>query len=425
MKYGIMYYKETDNIGDDIQTYVAKRFLPHIDYYIDRESLNCFVPKEKEYVSVIMNGWFLHNKCAWPPSPYINPLLISMHFTSLEKVDVGEEYLKGYGGEYLKKNGSVGCRDIETQKRLDRNNIENYFSGCMTLTTEKFENVEKEDYICIVDVEDDVYEKIRKSTKREIKKITHSVDSKIIQKKSFEQRMNDVEELLKTYQAAHIVVTSRLHVALPSIALGTPVILIVKKNYEKDRLETFLKYPSAHYFSEEFCEFNNEIISDILEQKKENNNEYKKIREKLIEKCTEFIEKSEKDKLNNDLLPDVIEYSKNYVKKIEWYKELHEILRKKAKANIYEYEKNYRNFQNEIENMKNEIENMKNEKDELEKTILNEREEKEKLVSNMKINEEKYMMQKEILDNIYNSKSWKLLEKYRKIKKNIYKRRKK
>ena len=410
MKYGIMYYKETDNVGDDIQTYVAKRFLPHIDYYIDRESLNCFVPKEKEYVSVIMNGWFLHNKCAWPPSPYINPLLISMHFTSLEKVDVGEEYLK--------KNGSVGCRDIETQKRLDRNNIENYFSGCMTLTIEKFENVKKEDYICIVDVEDDVYEKIKKSTKREIKKITHSVDSKIIQKKSFEQRMNDVEKLLKKYQAAHIVVTSRLHVALPSIALGTPVILIVKKNYEKDRLETFLKYPSAHYFSEEFCEFNNEIISDILEQKKENNNEYKEIREKLIEKCTEFIEKSEKDGLNNDLLPDVIEYSKNYVKKIEWYKELHEILRKKAKANIYEYEKNYKNFQNEIEDMKNE-------EDELEKIILNEREEKKKLVSKMKKDEEKYMMQKEILDNIYNSKSWKLLEKYRKIKNNIYIRRKK
>ena len=122
--------------------------------------------------------------------------------------------------------------------------------------------------------------------------------------------------------------------------------------------------------------------------------------------------------MNNDLLPDVIEYSKNYVKKIEWYKELHEILRKKAKANIYEYEKNYKNFQNEIEDMKNE-------EDELEKIILNEREEKKKLVSKMKKDEEKYMMQKEILDNIYNSKSWKLLEKYRKIKNNIYIRRKK
>lgn len=101
MKYGIMYYKEADNIGDDIQTYVAKRFLPHIDYYIDRESLNSFVPKKKEYVSVIMNGWFLHNKIAWPPSPYINPLLLSMHFTSNERIDMGEAYLHGLGGEYL------------------------------------------------------------------------------------------------------------------------------------------------------------------------------------------------------------------------------------------------------------------------------------------------------------------------------------
>ena len=47
MNYGIMYYKSTDNIGDDIQTYTAVRFLPHIDYHIDREDLNCFVPKEK------------------------------------------------------------------------------------------------------------------------------------------------------------------------------------------------------------------------------------------------------------------------------------------------------------------------------------------------------------------------------------------
>ncbi len=48
MKYGLMYYKSTDNIGDDIQTYVAMKFLPHIDYYIYRESLSCFVPEKKD-----------------------------------------------------------------------------------------------------------------------------------------------------------------------------------------------------------------------------------------------------------------------------------------------------------------------------------------------------------------------------------------
>ena len=82
MKYGILFFKETDNIGDDIQTYTAKRFLPHIDYLVEREELNNFIPDKKEYVSVIMNGWYLHNKANWPPSPYINPLLHSVHLTN-------------------------------------------------------------------------------------------------------------------------------------------------------------------------------------------------------------------------------------------------------------------------------------------------------------------------------------------------------
>ena len=86
MKYGIMYYKSTDNLGDDIQTYAAIKYLPHIDYYIDRENSSCFVPEEKEYISVIMNGWYIHNKIAWPPSPYINPLLISMHLIPIQNL---------------------------------------------------------------------------------------------------------------------------------------------------------------------------------------------------------------------------------------------------------------------------------------------------------------------------------------------------
>ena len=61
MKYGLLYYKDTDNIGDDIQTYAQKQFLPRIDYLIDRESLNLFVPNEKEKVATIMNAWYLHN----------------------------------------------------------------------------------------------------------------------------------------------------------------------------------------------------------------------------------------------------------------------------------------------------------------------------------------------------------------------------
>ena len=47
MKFGLMYYKRTDNIGDDFQTYAARRFLKHVDYYIDREAMNAFIPDQK------------------------------------------------------------------------------------------------------------------------------------------------------------------------------------------------------------------------------------------------------------------------------------------------------------------------------------------------------------------------------------------
>ena len=50
MKYGLLYYKDTGNIGDDIQSYAASKFLPKIDYMIDRENIEMFAPNKKEKV---------------------------------------------------------------------------------------------------------------------------------------------------------------------------------------------------------------------------------------------------------------------------------------------------------------------------------------------------------------------------------------
>lgn len=78
MKYGLIYYKNTHNLGDDILSYVGKKFLPKVDYYIDREHLDVFIPDEKEYVATIANGWFLHYCYTFQPSPYIYPLLSAL-----------------------------------------------------------------------------------------------------------------------------------------------------------------------------------------------------------------------------------------------------------------------------------------------------------------------------------------------------------
>ena len=47
MKYGLIVYKDTENIGDDVQSYVATKYLPKIDYIIDRDDVTSFVPEKK------------------------------------------------------------------------------------------------------------------------------------------------------------------------------------------------------------------------------------------------------------------------------------------------------------------------------------------------------------------------------------------
>ena len=81
MEYGLVVFNHTDNLGDDIQSYAAMQFLPKVDYLIDREAMDVFCPQSKDYVAVILNGWYMHDKYSWPPSAYLVPLCLSMHLT--------------------------------------------------------------------------------------------------------------------------------------------------------------------------------------------------------------------------------------------------------------------------------------------------------------------------------------------------------
>lgn len=411
MKYGLMYYKTTDNIGDDIQTYVAMKYLPHVDYYIDREALSCFVPEKKEYVSMIMNGWYIHNKLAWPPSPYINPLLISMHFKESKETDIGDMYLKNSGGEFLKKYGPVGARDIETQQRLKNNGIESYFSGCMTLTLEKFNDIEKENKICLVDVSQEVIEKVKKNTDSEIEVLSHFLNQKETENKTIEQRMNEVENLLKKYQESKLVITNRLHVALPCVALETPVILLHKEFYDEDRLGTFLEL-FTNFVDENFLKMD---IKELLQHPKVNNNKYIKIKNEIDNKCKEFIKKCEQSeelflKKTNEL-PNIEDYKK-YVQKLNWHKEIYE----KERLVLEEIEqKRVREFK--LYHKQLEILNKKYQED-LNKINI----EKQELITNqdeLKKELENYKFQNQNLNkelsDIYNSRGWKYLDKIRKI----------
>ena len=288
MKCGIVVYHETKNIGDDIQSYAAAQMLPQVDYYIERERMDVFRPDEEEPVNVIMNGWFMYNKLAWPVSPCINPLYISMHFQQEDPLEIGAGFLEGLGGEDLRRHEPVGCRDRATQKMLEQAGIKTWHSACLTLTLQaKFPKTD-EHCIYLVDVSEEVVAYARVKYPHEDFRIVHQVAEDLIDPDaSWEERFTNVEKLLTMYQNAKAVITTRLHCAMPCLGLGTPVLLIQREDIrEQDRfsgLDELVRHASEAGFLAGKADFD-------LANPCSNPDTYLAYRQKLITRVQQFVE---------------------------------------------------------------------------------------------------------------------------------------
>lgn len=411
MKYGLITFKNTENIGDDIQSYAAIKFLPQIDYYVEREALNEFVPQENEKVTTIMNGWYLHDICSMPPSPFLNTLITSIHFTNhLE--DKCPEYLDGLFIEYLKQNQPIGCRDNLVRKYLTEKGVDNFFSGCLTLTINKFENIEKQDYICVVDVDDEITNRLRKTGKTVIE-LTHKLDAKENSKLTYQERMDNVEKLLKKYQSAKLVITSRLHCVLPCLALETPVLYIHnKENIDvKNRLGDYLEMLNCITKDELISKNDKEFVEFISSIK--NKKEYLAYREALEKQVKDFVEISKKNDKILDVDVDIDIYNKYFVRQKRYI--MNNLNYQKAKM-IKDLNKLI-NYNNELKMYNEEL---------LKENKLNE----SKLILQLNaLESENEYMKKNIqtmnkkINSMKNSKTWKIVRKVAKIKK-VFRRKK-
>ena len=132
--FGVLVYEPRNgefNIGDYIQSLAAMQFLPRVDSWHNREKLDrC---SKAEQTRIILNGWFMHNPASWPPAPTLDPLITSFHInSSAASMMTSEE-----GIRYLKAHAPIGCRDTSTLALLLENDVEAYFSACLTLTLKR------------------------------------------------------------------------------------------------------------------------------------------------------------------------------------------------------------------------------------------------------------------------------------------------
>lgn len=284
VKFGLYKYTNSTNIGDEIQSIAARRFLPQVDYFIDRDKVgDWYLPKHKKkddttFTKLIANSWYMSEPFAWPiQNADIDPLFISMHIeTEIPKVK--EIFSSPESVEYLKQHQPIGCRDISTEKFFQKLGIQTYFSGCLTLTLRRDPYIKKEEFILAAGVNDATYEKIKEQTDRVVIRIdSHSEN---------EDSFQTAEKYLYLYQSAHCVVTSRLHAMLPSLALETPV-LFISDGAMTASLSRFDGLQELTHSLTESEYLSNPSRYDVNKPPK-NPKEYRALRAKLIEKCYKF-----------------------------------------------------------------------------------------------------------------------------------------
>lgn len=163
------------------------------------------------------------------PKIGLRPLLISFHITreilplNVSALRASEYLLRGASLDYLRNHQPIGCRDVATVELLYANGVDAYFSGCLTLTLENRWPRRTETTYC-VDVSEAVADFVAEHVGGPVLSQSHGVSIT----ESVETRFHRGEKLLKQYATAKLVVTSRLHCALPCLALETPVIFVVE-----------------------------------------------------------------------------------------------------------------------------------------------------------------------------------------------------
>lgn len=176
-----------------------------------------------EYLILLayINLWDSSIERRLPTSPYIYPLFISV----VANRDIFMDYPELI--EYFKKYAPVGCRDEQTMKIFRRYGIEAYLMGCVTICLPKRKSEPQNGKVFLVDISDELENHIPESLKAKSEKISHAVKYQEYPVTVAEdKRLTSLAKgLLDRYaNEGELVVTSRLHVAAPCVAMGIPVV---------------------------------------------------------------------------------------------------------------------------------------------------------------------------------------------------------
>ena len=221
MLYAQLVCDDQGNVGDDIQALAAAQHLPRVDLRVDREKIHC--ESGLADFTMIMNGWFSRDPTAWPPAQSIHPIFVSFHVAEPLKPAVRQHV------DYLKQFEPIGTRDQGTATFLNSIGIKTETTYCLTLTFPQRLSAPKDGRVFLVDALDIA---VPRALRRNAVKVTHTIAPI-----GHAVTLPYAQRLLETYRDnASLVITTRLHAALPCIAMGIPVIFFGTRNSSRTQI---------------------------------------------------------------------------------------------------------------------------------------------------------------------------------------------
>jgi hypothetical protein len=246
MKYGILWInKQLDtslpvNIGNEIQHYYSiKELLLEMEVSpkdivsiknSERASLKYdgdkIIHPINEAMFTIGVGNDRKYSRIFPLPECIMPVFIALSL-------VGRTELYPEAIKYFERWQPIGARDEYTMNLLRKHGIESYLFGCISVTQPLRINPIEADKIFVVDVPDKLWDKIPLSIAENpyLIKDTHMFPNELHHDNAPARRYRFTEGILKKYRSsARLVITAKLHCALPCIGMGIPVILATENH---------------------------------------------------------------------------------------------------------------------------------------------------------------------------------------------------
>ncbi len=230
-RFGVLSYNqrvaltEVGNSGDELQTFPGLQFLPYVTDLVDRD----FGLPDSRAEHLFANAWWSYPSL-FPPPSNMTAVFFSVHFSGEFKSSVVSQNMK-YFLQYVSQVGPIGARDSPTQTFLDSLKLPTYQSSCFTQMLRpngnKFNQTKhNRELIMLVDVEPDL---LPSAVVKRCQVFKAEVD--ISEKFQHYGRVNHAQRLFSLYSnEAKVVITSRIHSALPASVNGVPVIFVERSD---------------------------------------------------------------------------------------------------------------------------------------------------------------------------------------------------